>query len=114
MRYILSFVTLACVIAWLVLSYVPTSIVALPTIAFGGTWVVAWFPVIAAVVLAVFVAVQTWLVFATARMLRRPADAGLAATIRQFKLSVSQEVFWTILPLVMTVGLVLVSVTSRR
>jgi len=114
MRYIWSFVILACVIAWLVLSYVPTSTIALPVIAFDGVWAAAWFPVSAAVVLTMFIAIQVWLVFATARMLRKPADASLAATILQFRLSVSKEVFWTGLPLVMTVGLVLVSFTRNR
>ena len=105
---------LACVIAWLVLSYVPASIIVLPTIAFDSAWAAAWFPVMVAVVLAMFVAIQTWLVIGTARMLRKPADADLAATIRQFRLNVSVETIWTVLPLAMTVGLVLASFTSRR
>ena len=114
MRTIVSIGILVCVVAWLVLSYVPSSLVSLPTIAFDGAWAAAWFPVLAAATLIAMVGIQAWLVFATARLLRRPADAELAETIHQFGLRVRPEAFWTVLPLVMTLGLVLVSFASNR
>lgn len=114
MRYVVSVGILIGVVAWLVLSYVPASLVSLPTIAFDGAWTAAWFPALAVVSLLAIVGIQSGLVFATVRMLRRPADADLAKTIREFGLRVRPEAFWTVLPLVMTLGLVLVGFANNR
>lgn len=100
MRYILTIGIMMAIAAWLVLSYAPAS---LPVIAFPGAQASAWFGGLAALSLAVFALIQGWLVYATGRLLRRPATADLRQTVEQFHLSVGREVFWTALPLLITV-----------
>ena len=105
-RYLLTIMIVACIGAWLVLSYLPASVVSLPTIATGGGWTNAWFPMLTALTFAIFAAIQVMLIAGTRRIIRRPPDAGLRATVAQFQLRLGVEVFLTALPLVMTGAMV--------
>ena len=103
-RYIVTFALLGAVILWLVLSYAP---VALPPLAFSAETVMAWFPALTLVVLAIFALIQVDLVRATVRMLRHPADAASSEAVQIFGLHTGREVLWTALPLVGTLLLLL-------
>ena len=96
---------LAAVVAWLVFSYWPAGAAALPTLAFGAD-AGPTLALLAAAALAVTAAVQVWIVFATVRPLRRPANEAQAAVLRQFQLSARSEVLLTIAPLLITLALV--------
>jgi heme/copper-type cytochrome/quinol oxidase subunit 2 len=102
-----------CVVAWLALSYWPAGAAALPTIAFRGAWSETWLPLLMTATLAVCIAIQAWLVYATVQSLRKPADAVQAATLQQFRLDVSVEAWWTVAPLAITTALGLFIVFAR-
>lgn len=97
---ILWFSITAVIIAWIVLSYVPTSLFALPTLAFSGqNWGLASF---AAASLVAFLVIQLWLVRSTlvaVRTYRPSADEPAPA-----RPGLGAEFFWTALPIAMTVG----------
>ena len=95
---------LAAVVAWLVFSYWPAGAAALPTLAFGAD-AGPTLALLAAAALAVTAAVQVWIVFATVRPLRRPADAAQAAVLEQFRLNVRTETLLTAAPLIITLAL---------
>jgi heme/copper-type cytochrome/quinol oxidase subunit 2 len=92
-------------LAWLVLSYWPAALAALPLVAFSGAWATTTLPFLAAVALVVSVAIQGWLVYATVAALRRPAGPAEAAALSQFRLNVGMEAVWTAAPLLITVVL---------
>jgi heme/copper-type cytochrome/quinol oxidase subunit 2 len=91
--------------AWLFASYSPTAAAMLPVIAFDGAWSATWLPALAAAALAVCVAIQGWLIYATANSLRKPQDAVQAAALQHFGLNVGVEALWTAAPLAITIAL---------
>ncbi len=95
---------LAAVVAWLVFSYWPAGAAALPTWAFGSG-ATPMLAALAAAALLAAAAIQVWIVFATVRPLRRPADGAQAAVLRQFHLSVRSEALLTAAPLLITLAL---------
>lgn len=96
---------LAAVVAWLVFSYWPAGAAALPVLAFGPS-AAGTLAALAVAALAVTAAIQVWIVFATVRPLRQPADPAQAAVLRQFDLSVRSEALLTVAPLIITLLLV--------
>lgn len=104
-RY-LGYGSLALVIGWLVLSYSAW----LPTrLRFGAPLVEAgpWFQGATVAILLCFVAIQIWLLASTLRLLqqrRRHDDQTMAG---HFVLNTVGELFWTALPLLLTIGLAL-------
>lgn len=92
------------VVAWLVLSYWPAAAAALPTLAFGSA-ADGWMAALAAAALVLTAAIQGWLIFSTLQPLRKPATPALAATVRQFGLSLRREALLTAAPLLITVVL---------
>ena len=96
---------LAAVVAWLVFSYWPAGAAALPTLAFGPNATPA-LAALAGAALLITAAIQVWIVFATVRPLRRPANPAQAAVLRQFQLSVRSEALLTVAPLLITLALV--------
>lgn len=105
MRKVAALAVVVGILAWLVFSYWPAAAALLPTIAFGGAWAASWLPAVAAVVLAVAVSIQVWLVYATAHSLRQPAGPVQAAALSQFRLNVRTEAWLTAAPLAITLVL---------
>ncbi len=101
-------------VAWLVLSYWPAAAALTPAIAFDGGWAATWLPALAAAVVAASLAVQGWLVYATAQAVRPPADAAQAAVVRQFHLDVGVEALLTAAPLVITLAVAALVVYAAR
>ena len=58
---------------------------------------------LAAAALVLTAAIQGWLIFSTLQPLRKPATPALAATVRQFGLSLRREALLTAAPLLITV-----------
>ena len=92
------------VLAWLVFSYWPAGAAALPVISFGPN-AAGWLAALAVAGLAAAAVIQGWLVYATARSLRRPANAAQAAVVQQFGLHVGGEALLTAAPLLFTLAL---------
>lgn len=96
-------VSLVVVVGWLVLAYVPG--VALPQVVVPG-WLSAPLAVAAAVGLAAFLAIQSYLLNSTDAALRRnSAERGPRVAVARFELNRRRELFWTALPIVMTLAL---------
>ena len=108
LRSILTYSTLAIVVLWLVLSYIPRHALSLPNLAVQGAAAGIVFQWILVVSLLIFVAIQVWLLRATVDFFR-PGKRNGAATPQAFGLTLSSELFWTAIPLIMTIGLALAS-----
>lgn len=104
-RYGLLIAVLLAVIAWLVLSYVPAAAALLPVIAVDDALAARVLPPLAVLTLAGLVVIQAVVLAVTGRMMRQPPTSALAATVQQFQLRYGREMFWTALPLVMTLVL---------
>lgn len=98
MRSFLSLALLAITIIWIVLSYVPTSFLSLPTITIGEQ-LTNLSPLILATIFGLFVLIQLALVGSTWRIFRREASSQQAEA---FALQPGAELFWTTLPLIIT------------
>ncbi len=105
-------VSLAVVMLWLVLSYVPS--ITLPQLTYPS-WSGPLLAVVGAVGLLAFLAIQAWLVRATGLFVREPAAApgrtnpAAQGTVDEFKLRLGSELTWTALPMAMTVLLALLA-----
>ncbi len=86
--------TLAAVLLWLALSYAPLS---LPQVAFPHTAADGLYG-LAGIVVALFAAIQIAIAARTPRVLRASRQQPIAHS-----LSMSSELFWTLLPLAATV-----------
>ena len=101
-RYLLTLISLAGVLFWLVFSYLSPSVFALPQVNLQGMLPGRLLQALAVLSLIVFLIVQLRILWATYRMKGLvQADAGVAG--RRFRLGA--EFFWTALPLVMTAAL---------
>ncbi len=107
MQKLLAYLILLGVIAWIVLSYLPASIVTLPTIAFP-TALNPFFQVVLIVTLALFLGLQVALVWTTVKNIQR-RQQGPESADSPLSLSLTREAFWTALPIVMTIVLALAS-----
>jgi heme/copper-type cytochrome/quinol oxidase subunit 2 len=87
-------------ILWIAVSYLPSVQAMLPIIAFtsGGSW----FALFSVIILLAFVAIQLWLVYTTVATIRTFQAKGNS---KGFRLKVGTELFWTALPIAMTIGL---------
>ena len=108
LRTVLSYTLLLVVVLWLVLSYVPDSLVALPALSLGGEQIGSLFQQALLFGLVIFVALQAWLLRSSVRMFR-PSEQGEESQAQRFGLNASVEFVWTFIPLVMTLGLALLS-----
>ena len=108
LRSILTYSTLAIVVLWLVLSYIPRHALSLPNLAVQGAAAGIVFQWILVVSLLIFVAIQVWLLRATVDFFRPNKRSG-PSTPQTFGLTLSSELFWTAIPLIMTIGLALAS-----
>lgn len=98
---ILSFLLVLGVILWIVLIYVPDSLLALPTIGFGGAG--SLLAGLAAASLAAIVAIQAIVLRSTARSI--PARDTSDTTDPALRMNRAAEIFWTAFPLAMTLVL---------
>ena len=102
-RY-LAYGSLLLVIGWLALSYgawLPATLrIEAPLLHYGASF--QW---VTLAILGIFILLQLWLLHATVRLLQRRQAAGMNIAPNGFALGVFGELFWTALPLLMTLGL---------
>jgi hypothetical protein len=92
-------IALICIL-WIVVSYLPGVQAMLPVIAFAGTG--RWLAALGLIALVAFLAIQLWLVYTTVATVRTSQAKG---NISPPRLKVGAELFWTALPIAMTVWL---------
>lgn len=107
MQKLLAYLILLGVVVWIVLSYLPASVVALPTIAFP-TALNPFFQRVLVVTLTLFLVLQVLLVWTTVKNIQT-RQQGKESADNPLSLSLTREAFWTALPIVMTIVLALVS-----
>jgi heme/copper-type cytochrome/quinol oxidase subunit 2 len=95
---LLALLLLAAMVLWIVLSYLPTR--RLPVLAFSGASGVL--AALAVAALLAFIAIQLWLIRSTMSSVSR-SQHGPAQP--PFRLKLGVELFWTALPLVITLAL---------
>ncbi|MEZ4729230.1 MAG: hypothetical protein R3E79_19025 [Caldilineaceae bacterium] len=102
----LGYGSLLLVVGWLALSYgawLPDSAhIEAPVVQVGP-----WFQQATVGILLLFVAIQLWLVYTTFRMLHRRRQVEGQSISDHFALSLFGELFWTALPVLLTIGLAL-------
>ncbi len=95
-------------VLWIIVSYLPAVKAVLPTFALPNS---SWPALLAAAGFVLFIAIQLWLVKTTYTAVRaylaQPSPA-------PFRLHLDREVFWTALPILMTVGLAWASLDLWR
>jgi heme/copper-type cytochrome/quinol oxidase subunit 2 len=112
-RYIWSIVALAGVLFWLFFSYMPFPLPATAGLSSLPGWSSQLLQPLAILSLLLFVGIQLWLLFATVRLRsafdpqRSGAEGGQRG--QTFQLNFVIELFWTILPLLMTLGMAYIS-----
>jgi hypothetical protein len=113
-RSLLTLVALLPVILWIVLSYVPAAANPLPDL---SGWLPTSTPALAWLTLAglaLFLLIQVSVTRASARMFRSEHSLARSELDGEFAMRRSREVFWTVLPLLMVVGLALLSAPTWR
>ena len=100
LRRIFTLAILVIFVLWLVVSYLPGVRAMLPVVAFGGNGV--WMATLAVLALIIFVTIQIWLVYSTIVTVRAHQTKSNGSP---FRLRLSVELFWTALPIAMTIGL---------
>ena len=105
MRYIVTGGILLATLGWLVLSYMPQVVAALPKLTFGSAVASGAFLWMAVGTLLLFLIIQFDLVRVTAKWFHLPEDSETALALVDFGLRRRQEIFWTVLPLLGTVVL---------
>jgi len=106
MRSTVSIMLLLVTVIWIVLSYIPNSLLSLPTLSIGDR-LTTNSPFILGFILALFICIQLYLVGSTWKFFRRESSRQLA---QEFNLRENKELFWTALPLFMTIILAIVIV----
>lgn len=105
-RY-LGYGSLLLLIGWLVVSYgawLPTYLqIEAPLARYGD-----WFQQATLLILFLFISIQLWLLRLTVRILRRRHQFDLHSMPTSLRVSALGEIFWTALPLLLTLGLALV------
>jgi len=109
-RLILTIVTLLPILAWLYLSYTPDIAALLPVVTVLGRGWGSSLQTLTLVGLGLFLLVQGLLVHSLVRIFQRQQQLTASNLVaneadRSFKLNFALELFWTLLPLVMTAGL---------
>lgn len=106
LRKIFAYAILAVTVLWLVFSYIPVSVVTMPQIAYPLASSGRLFQYLLVGGFVLFVLLQIWLVVASARLFRT-ADGRQNQVTTEFGLNRTTEIFWTAIPLLMTIGLAL-------
>jgi heme/copper-type cytochrome/quinol oxidase subunit 2 len=110
-RYLLSLISLAGLIFWLVFSYLSPDLRPFAPSVGPAAWLGPLLPWAAFVCLVLFVAIQLQVLWSTLRI--RQWIAANVTEDRQ-RLTVAAELFWTALPLLMTIGLAALSYPTWR
>lgn len=100
LQRLLTLVIVIITLLWIVVSYLPGVQAMLPTLSIveNGGWL-SWLTVAA---LIAFIAIQLWLVYTTVATIRSYQARGHDTP---FRLRLGAELFWTALPIAMTIGL---------
>lgn len=99
---LLSIVILGVSVGWIVLSYLPSSAVAMPQFHFSPVGVVRTFPILMIAGVLVFLALQIWVVQTTATSVRRYIQSTSPSAAGGFRLTVRREILLTALPILFT------------
>jgi hypothetical protein len=100
-RMLFSVTVLAGIIGWIVLSYLPASVVTLPQFEWSASGLVRFFPGLILAGFVIFFGLQLWLTWSTGVAVRQyNAESDGSQT---FTLSAPREVFLTALPIGFTV-----------
>ena len=113
-RILLTAASLLPVVLWLALNYLPEAKNVLPDF---SAWLPEPAPVFAwlgAAGLALFLAIQAAITFASARLFRSEHSLVHSELDGEFAMRRSAEVVWTAVPLLMIVGLALLSAPTWR
>jgi heme/copper-type cytochrome/quinol oxidase subunit 2 len=113
-RYLLSILSLLAVVGWLSLSYLPRTTFALPSLALPAGWSAA-LQTSALIGLLLFVLIQLVLVRSTITFgNQNMSNQNLPDVAQEERIPLNRtaEFFWTVLPLIMTLGLAWASYQS--
>jgi heme/copper-type cytochrome/quinol oxidase subunit 2 len=110
-RYLLSILSLVGLLFWLVFSYWPAPFRPFVPGETAGWWFGPFFQLLALASLVVFCVIQVRLLLSTRRF-RQLNQTDEADQSR--RLNLAAELFWTALPLLMTLGLALLSYPTWR
>ncbi len=108
LQKLFGYAILLVTLLWLILSYIPDSVMMLPQISYSLERGARLFQLLLVGGILIFVLLQGWLIVATKRMFRT-ADGSENKMAAEFGLNRSSEMFWTAIPLLMTIGLALAS-----
>ncbi len=108
LQKLFGYAILLVTVLWLILSYIPVSVVTLPQIPFASEASGRLFQVLLVGGFLIFVVLQIWLVVATKRLFRTE-DGRRNEMAAEFGLNRTSEMIWTAIPLLMTIGLALAS-----
>ena len=108
-RIFLTLVVLAAVVGWIVLSYLPETAVALPQIGFSPSAGKVFFPALLISGLAIFLALQLWLVRTTTVAIRLANANEQSESAQRFRLKIGKEFILTALPIGFTLLLAVAS-----
>ena len=98
-RVVLTVSILVGVIGWIVLSYLPTSVISLPQFHWMPNGVVQFFPGFLVAGFVAFLLLQVWLVWTTGASVQKYETVAEASRRRAFRLSVRREMILTALPI---------------
>jgi len=104
MRSIISILLLVVTVAWIILSYIPKSVLSLPNLTIGEP-LTTNSPLILGIILTLFIGIQLVLISSIWKMFRREPSSQHAD---EFNLRAPNELFWSVLPLVSTIILTVV------
>ena len=108
LQKLFAYAILLATVLWLMLSYVPASVVTLPQIAFASADSGRLFQMLLVGGFGVFVVLQIWIVYATTQFVGTE-NSRKESRAAEFGLNRSSEMLWTAVPLLMTIGLALAS-----
>ena len=104
LQKLFGYAILVIALLWLVLSYIPASVVTIPQIFYPLEGDGHLFSYLLVGGFIVFIILQVWLVVASVQMFRG-TDGKENEMATRFGLTRGVEAFWTAIPLLMTIGL---------
>ncbi|MFN8494953.1 MAG: hypothetical protein U0350_45540 [Caldilineaceae bacterium] len=108
-RLFWSLVSLLVMAVWLFFSYAPAWRLTLPQVTIQGSWSAGLLQPFAVICFALLVIVQLVLLWSTKRILHQQAALPSREAGDKFKLNPMLELFWTVVPLLLVVGLAFAS-----
>jgi len=108
LQKLFGYAILLVTLLWLILSYIPDSVVALPQFSYSLEKSGRLLQVLTVGGFLIFALLQGWLIYATKQMFRTE-DGRENKVAAEFGLNRYSEIFWTAIPLLMTISLALAS-----